>query len=78
MAKAEAKCTCATCCVLVVPSAFEANATPDKYWMYEVPIPVRFVLEKGWRPLSGTDAVVVDVPYDKMFGAMVPEGYWEF
>ena len=44
--------------------------------MYEVPFPVKYVLEKGYRLYKGF--VVCDAPYSWDFGLMIPEGYDEF
>ncbi|MFZ3132736.1 MAG: hypothetical protein WA125_16945 [Desulfosporosinus sp.] len=43
---------------------------------YEVPVPVKYVLEKGYK-ISG-DFIVVDAPYDSDFGLDVPDEYYEY
>ena len=65
-------------CIMSVPEVFLEQAIQKGCELYEVPLPVRYVLEKGWKAIDGTDAICVDVPYDKNFGAMVPDGYEEF
>lgn len=42
---------------------------------FEVPIPVKYVLEKGYRIYK--DHLFVEIAYDKMFGVMLPEKYVE-
>lgn len=42
---------------------------------YAVPLPVRYVLEKGYGVAHGYP--VVDVPYDPVFGAQVDEQYYD-
>ena len=64
-------------CILAVPTVFLDKAASDPM-DYEVPLPVRYVLEKGWKPIPGTDSISVDVVYDDIFGAMVPEEYDEW
>ena len=64
--------------IMAVPKCFEGAAKAGKYWEYEVPLPVKYVIEKGWEKIDGTDAVTVDVEYDDMLGVMVPDGSDEF
>lgn len=64
-------------CILAIPECLLAEAKVEPL-LYEVPLPVRYVLKQGWRPLPGTDCITVPVPYDDTFGAVVPEGYDEF
>ena len=42
----------------------------------QVPLPARFVLERGYRLENGL--LFCDVEYDPQFGALVPEGYDEY
>lgn len=65
-------------CILAIPRPLLGEALKKDPLMYEVPLPARFVLETGYAPVPGTDCVTVDVPYDEIFGAQVPEGYEEF
>ena len=66
--------------IMAVPKVFLDKARKEGCWLYEVPLPVRYVLAAGWEPIEGTDGIAVDVPYDSMMGAMVPdrEAYEEF
>ena len=64
-------------CILAIPECFEQDAAGDPQ-AYEVPLAAKYVLEKGWRQMPGTDSIIVDVPYDSMFGAEVPDGYEEW
>lgn len=65
-------------CILSVPAVFANEAAARGYELYEVPLPVRYVLAKGWKRIQGTDSILVEVPYSMDFGAMVPDGYDEF
>lgn len=64
-------------CILAIPECLLAEAK-DEPELYEVPLPVKYVIEMGWRALPGTDCITVDVPYDEFFGAKVPEGFEEW
>lgn len=65
-------------CIMSIPKVFEDKAKENGAAMYEVALPVKYVLEKGYRLLPGTDSIVVEVEYDEDFGTMIPEGYSEF
>lgn len=43
--------------------------------MYEVPMPVKYVIKVGYRIIC--DHVIVQAEYDKNFGVMIPEEYYE-
>jgi hypothetical protein len=43
---------------------------------YEVPIPVKYVLENGWK-VEG-DYIIVDAPYELPYGVMIEEKYYEY
>lgn len=43
---------------------------------YEVPVPVKYVLEKGY--LINGDYIIVNVPYDPALGLDVPDEYYEY
>lgn len=64
-------------CIVVIPEVFRDKAVARGCWRYEVPIPVKYVLAKGWKRIEGTDSVSCDVPYGE-FGAEVPAEYDEF
>lgn len=64
-------------CILAIPEPLIAEMIEEPY-MYEVAMPVKYVLKAGWRPLYGTDSIVVPVGYDPAIGALVPAGYDEF
>ena len=51
----------------------EAKDIPDDY---EVPVPVKYVLEKGYE-ING-DYIIVDAPYDSDTGLNVPDEYSEY
>lgn len=65
-------------CLLCVPGKFLADALKNGVDRYEVPLPVRYVLKRGYTPIPQTDAICVDVPYSDTLGALVPDGYEEF
>lgn len=65
-------------CLLAIPEVLLVGADRANLWMYEVPMPVRFVLKKGYRHIPDTDHIAVSVPYDPTFGTRVPDGYEEF
>ena len=64
-------------CILAVPEEFLGKADKD-YSDYEIGLPVKYVLDKGWKYIAGTDSISVSVKYDSVYGAIVPEEYSEF
>lgn len=54
-------------CILSVPQVFLMEAQGAGMDMYELPLPVRYVLQKGYWIKDGY--CIVDVPYDPTFGA---------
>jgi hypothetical protein len=44
--------------------------------MYEVPVPVKYVVKKGYRFVN--DHVVVDAPYDEFLGLVIDEKYRDY
>jgi hypothetical protein len=60
-------------CVLEVHLAEAIKIGMDGY---EVPVPVKYVLEKGYRIVDGY--VIVDAEYDDVLGLVVDEKYSEF
>ena len=62
--------------ILAVPKPLMDEAREDPV-MYETPLPVKFVLAKGWEEIPGTDCICVDVPYDSNLGVMVPPEFQE-
>ena len=59
-----------------IPQCLFIDAKENGYDDYDVPLPVRYVLEKGYKIID--NRVIVDVPYDNMLGAMVDDKYNEF
>jgi hypothetical protein len=43
---------------------------------YELPVPVKYVLEKGYKKEG--DYVIVDAPYELPYGLMVEDEYTEY
>lgn len=64
-------------CLMAVPLALRDFAMMDGISDYEIPLPVKYVLEKGYTQI-GADGICVDVPYDSEIGVLIPDGYDEF
>ena len=65
--------------IMCVPECLlEESKASGEIDMYEAPVPVKYVLEKGWRKIPGTDCISVDVPYDDTFGVDAPDEYSEY
>ena len=64
--------------ILCVPKSMLNQALDGDVFNYEVPIPVRYVLEKGWEHIPCTDAITVDFQYDDDIGAVIPFEYDEY
>lgn len=62
-------------CILSIPRCLLDKAKKDMD-MYEVALPVKYVMEKGYEMIDGH--AVVDVKYDKFIGAVVDESYYEY
>ena len=60
-------------CIVCVPVCFLGEARARGMDDYEVPVPAKYVLEKGYRIEGGY--IIVDVPYDSTFGVTVPDKY---
>lgn len=56
----------------LLPQAVESG----KYDCYTVPVPVKYVLEKGFRVLH--DYIIIDAPYDNDLGVQIDERYEEY
>lgn len=61
-------------CIMAIPEA--VDDVPDHPWLSELPIPVKYVLEKGYFMMDGY--VIVDAPYDKDWGLMIDDKYTEY
>lgn len=61
--------------IMAVPECLLKEAGDDLD-MYECPVPVRYVLEKGYEIRDGH--IIVNAPYDNMLGLDVPEEYTEY
>ena len=63
-------------CIMAIPQSLYNEAKADgKYDEFEVPLPVKYVIERGYKIMD--DRVIVDVPCDNMLGAMVDDKYTE-
>ena len=64
-------------CILSIPESLLAEAeTNGDLDMYEVPMPVKYVLEKGYRVYKGH--IIVAAEYDQILGLNMPEEYNEW
>ncbi|CAM3743031.1 hypothetical protein COLU111180_06160 [Cohnella lubricantis] len=54
----------------------EMHWPTDEPYMYEIPVPVKYVLEQGYR--IDNDFVIVEAPYNMRFGLDVDDKYFEF
>ncbi|MBQ7372374.1 MAG: hypothetical protein IJW67_10970 [Blautia sp.] len=59
-------------CIMCIPKVFaeKAEENPARYC---VPLPEKYVVDKGYSFVSGVPCV--DVQYSRILGAIVPEGY---
>ena len=62
--------------LMCIPKQFMNELSSDKPYMYEAPIPVKYVIEKGYEIVDGY--LLVEVLYDEIFGVVVDEIYCEF
>lgn len=62
--------------LMCIPKQFVKAISSGRAYMYEVPIPVKYVMEKGFELIDGY--LVVDVSYDRMLGVIVEESYDEY
>lgn len=62
--------------VMAIPECILKEAKEDgDLDMYECPIPVKYVLEKGYRIYN--NHVVCDAKYDEFLGLLIEEKYYE-
>ena len=61
--------------ILAIPSCL-ANESKGRETDYLIPMPLRYVLEKGYVLRDGY--LYVDVKYDPVFGADIPEEYFDY
>jgi hypothetical protein len=62
-------------CIMCVLRCHLEEAEGDMY-MYEVPVPIKYVLEKGYEIVG--EHVIVDAEYDEDLGLIVDDKYFEF
>lgn len=69
-------------CIMAVPLMFYAKARENNeaLYYYEAPLPVKYVLEKGYKivDINNNKHLVVDVPYTKELGVLTGSEYYEF
>lgn len=63
-------------CILCVLEAHLEQALKTGMDMFEVPVPIKYVIEKGYRIVN--DHVVVDAPYDEFLGLDIDGKYREY
>ena len=73
-------------CYWISDSGYSIMAVPEvllkehfgdmELWQYEVPMPVRYVLEKGWKFFEGYVIVVAD--YDDEIGLRIEGEYYDY
>lgn len=62
--------------IMAIPECLLKEASEDgDLDMYECPIPVKYVLEKGYQIYD--NHIICDAEYDSDFGLMVDEVYYE-
>ena len=63
--------------IMAIPEVLIKEHFGDmELWQYEVPMPVRYVLEKGYKKFEGY--LVVEAKYDDELGLMVDEEYYDY
>ena len=64
-------------CLMCIPKQFVNDAlSSDTPYSYVAPIPVKYVIEKGYKIINGY--ITIEVQYDKMLGVVVDEAYYEY
>lgn len=63
-------------CVMCVLECHLREARILNWDDYELPVPVKYILEKGYHKQG--DYIIVNVPYDPNIGMVVDEKYYEF
>lgn len=64
--------------IMAVPKTLLAQheGTSEELWQFEVPIPVKYLLTHTFYIYEGY--IIIDVPYNSVFGVEVEEGYEEY
>ncbi|MCG8541871.1 MAG: hypothetical protein MJA82_18310 [Clostridia bacterium] len=63
-------------CIMSVLQVHLEEAKESNMDDYEIPLPVRYVLDKGYKFVEGY--VVVEAEYSSDFGVVVDEKYYEY
>ena len=62
-------------CLIAIPECFIPDVEQKKDpFLYEMPMPLNYVKEKGYRLYQGH--LVVDAPCDRKLGLPIPEKYF--
>lgn len=63
--------------IMAIPEVLLKDHFGDmRLWMYECAIPVKYVLEKGYKKFE--KYIVVDIPYSRETGVVVEDRYAEY
>lgn len=64
-------------CIMAIPEALlKEHFGSFDLWECECPVPVKYVLEKGYVKFE--EYIVVQIEYSNAIGLVVPEGYDEY
>ena len=62
-------------CINCIPECLREEAQKAEH-MYIVPVPLRYVLEKGYS-VNSSGYIYVDAEYNRISGLNIPEEYYE-
>jgi hypothetical protein len=63
-------------CIVCVLQCHLDEARENGMDDYEIPVPLKYVLEKGYEVEKGY--VILNALYNSVFGVEIPEGYYEY
>jgi hypothetical protein len=63
-------------CIMCVLKLHLEEAKSGSIDDYELPVPVKYVLEKGYEIID--DYVIVEAEYDSTFGLVMDDNYFEY
>ena len=73
-------------CYWISDSGYSIMAIPERLlkehfgsmelWLYEIPMPVRYVLEKGWKTFEGY--IIVEAGYNSEIGLEMDGDYYDY
>jgi hypothetical protein len=62
--------------IMCIPECLLEEAKKGDMNLYEVPIPVKYVLERGYRKEG--DFIIIDAEYRLPYGLIVDDKYYEY